>query len=124
MKGAALALLLLAGTAFPLVVGYHLDPVKAQWSGWTSFQNNYVEQQVVACWDSLDRIELFAGAKGNGGVYRAGVWVDGAEVMWSYGDRVPDHAWVKFKDWHGQVAFTKGKTLTIRFTRSGDDDCA
>jgi hypothetical protein len=35
MRSAAIALLLLAGTAFPLVVGYHIDPVKAQWSGWT-----------------------------------------------------------------------------------------
>jgi hypothetical protein len=29
MRSAAIALLLLAGTAFPLVVGYHVDPGKA-----------------------------------------------------------------------------------------------
>jgi hypothetical protein len=31
---------------------------------------------------------------------------------------------VKFEDWNTQVAFTKGKTLTIRFTRGGGDDPA
>ena len=97
----AVLLLLIAGVAFPSVVGYHIEPVKAQWSGWTSYlePNNYVSQQVVACWDSLDRVELFAGAKGNGGQYRAGVWLDGAEIMWSWGDRVADHAWIKFQNW-------------------------
>ena len=34
MKGAVL-LLLIAGAAYSLVVGYHVEPVKAQWSGWT-----------------------------------------------------------------------------------------
>ena len=119
-----MALLLFMGAAFPSVVGYHIDPVKAQWSGWTpsQFPNNYVEQTVVACWDSLERIELFAGAKGNGGEYRASVRLDGDEIMWSYGDKVPDHGWVKFEDWNTQVAFTK--TLTIRFARSGSDSGA
>lgn len=34
MKGAVL-LILMTGVAFPLVVGYHVDPVRASWSGWT-----------------------------------------------------------------------------------------
>jgi len=41
--------------------------------------------------------------------------------MTSAGNGVPDHGWVKFEDWDQQVAFTKGKTLTIRFTRGGSD---
>ena len=122
MKGAVL-LLLLAGVAFPSVVGYHLDPVKAQWSGWTSYlePNNYVEQTVVACWDSLERVELFAGARGNGGAYHVTVYDGSTPLMSSDGDGTPDHGWVKFQNWNTQVAFTKGKTVTIRFTRSGQD---
>ena len=34
MKGAVL-LLLIAGVAFPLVVGFHVEPVSAAHSGWT-----------------------------------------------------------------------------------------
>lgn len=54
MKGAVL-LLLVAGVAFPSIVGYHIDPVKASWSGWTHLHGpgDTVAQQVVACWDSL-----------------------------------------------------------------------
>jgi hypothetical protein len=74
---------------------------------------------VVACWDSLDRVELFAGAKGNGGEYRVGVSVDGDEIMHSFGTQSQSESWVKFENWNQQVAFTKGKTVTIRFTRSG-----
>jgi hypothetical protein len=122
MKGAVL-LLLIAGVASPSAIGYHIEPVKALWSGLADPEDG-VSQQVVACWDTLERVELFAGAKGNGGEYRAGVRLDGDEIMWSYGNAVPDHGWVKFEDWNTQVAFTKGKTLTIRFTRGGGDDPA
>jgi hypothetical protein len=119
MKGAVL-LLLIAGVASASVVGYHIDPVNAAWSGRADPENG-VSQTVVACWDSLDRVELFAGANGNGGQYRAGVWLDGAEVMWSWGNRVADHAWIKFEDWDQQVTFTKGMTCEVRFTRGGPD---
>jgi hypothetical protein len=116
MKRAVIALLLFMGAAFPSVVGYHIDPVKAQWSGWTpsQFPNNYVSQTVVACWDSLDRVELFAGAKANGGEYTATVYDDGVPLMSSNGSQDDDCRWVKFKNWDQQVAFTKGKTVTIR----------
>jgi hypothetical protein len=68
MKGAAL-LLLIAGVAFPYVVGYHVEPVQADWSGWTSKQgsNNKVSEFVTCNFDSLSYVELFAGARDNGG---------------------------------------------------------
>ena len=78
-------LLALAVTAVTAsVTAYHIEPRTAAMSGKVPGDPQYggVSQQVVACWDSLERIELFAGAKGNGGVYRAGVWLDGAELMW------------------------------------------
>jgi hypothetical protein len=69
------------------VRAYAIDPVRADWSGKADPNplTGGVSQQVVACWDSLDRIELFAGAKGSGGEYRVGVVLDGDEVMHSFG---------------------------------------
>lgn len=121
----AIVLLLLMGVAFPYVVGYHLDPVKSQWSGWALGDENHgVAQTVVACWDSLERIELFAGAKGSGGAYHVTVYDGSTPLMSSDGDWVPDHGWVKFEDWNTHVAFTKGRQLTVTFTRSGSDSAA
>jgi len=119
----AVAFAMMCGLASASVVGYHVEPVKAMWSGHTGIipPNNYVSQQVVVCWDSLDRIELFAGAKGNGGAYHATVYDGSTQLMTSTGNNVPEHGWVKFTNWDQQVAFTKGKTVTIRFTRSGND---
>jgi len=116
MKNALMGLIVTVTLAVASVTAYHVEPRTAAMSGKVSGdpQNGGVSQTVVVCWDSLERIEIFAGAKGNGGVYRAGVWLDGAEVMWSWGDRVADHAWIKFEDWNTQVAFTKGKTVNIR----------
>jgi|WetSurMetagenome_2_1015567.scaffolds.fasta_scaffold1274567_1 hypothetical protein len=122
----AVALAMMCGLASASVVGYHVEPVKASWSGHTDTipPNNYVAQSVVACWDSLDRVELFAGAKGNGGAYTATVFDGNTQLMYSVGNGVPDHGWVKFEDWNTQVAFTKGKTLTVRFTRRSADSPA
>ncbi|MCX6843465.1 MAG: T9SS type A sorting domain-containing protein [candidate division WOR-3 bacterium] len=119
MKGAVL-LLLIAGVAFASVAGYHIEPVKASWSGLADPEDG-VAQSVVACWDSLERVELFAGAKGSGGAYTAQVLEDGDPVMQSVGYQDFDCRWVKFDQWTDTVAFTKGKTLTIRFTRGGGD---
>jgi hypothetical protein len=90
MKGTVL-LLLIAGVALPSLVGYHIDPVKASWSGWTHLHGpgDTVAQTVTCNFDSLSYVELFAGAKGNGGAYRAGVWLDGSEVMGGKRDTSP-----------------------------------
>jgi hypothetical protein len=119
MKGAVL-LLLIAGVAGASVVGYHIDPVKAAWSGRADPENG-VAQTVVACWDSLERIELFAGTKGDTGTYSATVYDGNTQLMTSPGTQDWDCRWVRFEDWNTQVAFTKGKTVTIRFTRGGSD---
>jgi hypothetical protein len=120
----AAALVVVCEFASASVVGYHVEPVKALWSGLTRtiWGQDYVEQQVVACWDSLERIELFAGAKGNGGTYHVTVYDGGTPLMSSDGDWVPDQGWVRFEDWNTQVAFTKGKI--IRLTPGGSDSRA
>jgi hypothetical protein len=119
----AVAMAMMCGLASASVVGYHVEPVKASWSGHTDTipPNNYVSQTVVACWDTLERVELFAGAKGSGGTYRAGIWLDGHEVIWSTATQSQSESWVKFDSWSAPFAFTKGKTVTIRFTRGGTD---
>jgi hypothetical protein len=97
----AVLLLLLVGVASAYVVGYHIEPVQADWSGWIGYQapNNKVSEFVTCNFDSLSYVELFAGAKRSGGQYRVGVWLDGHEVMWSYGDTVLDHGWIRFERW-------------------------
>jgi hypothetical protein len=61
------------------VTAYHIEPRTAAMSGKVPGDPQYggVSQTVVACWDSLERVEVFAGAKGNGGAYRVGVRLDG-----------------------------------------------
>jgi len=126
MKKTVVALLLFMGAAFPYVVGYHVEPVKAQWSGWapSEFPNNYVSQTVTCNFDSLSYVELFAGGIGNGGHYNLDVR-DG-----STGDRVAykydvtqrqGHSWIRFDTLAIVGAFTKGKTYQFKFTRSGSD---
>jgi hypothetical protein len=117
-----MALLLISGVALPYVVGYHVDPVKAMWSGWALGDVNHgVSQSITFNFDSLCYVELFAGTKGNGGAYTAQVLEDGDPVMQSVGYQDFDCRWVKFDQWTDTVAFTKGKQLTIKFTRGGGD---
>lgn len=102
------------------VPAYHVDPVNARWSAWAGHEDT-VSQTVICNFDSLSYVELFVEASGHGDAYRAGVWLNDREVMWSIGTQVRNESWVKFQNWNTQVAFTKGKTLTIRFTRGGSD---
>ena len=122
MRRHVLALLLLAGAAFPYVVGVHVDPVQAPWSGEADPRPDHGVSQTVTCnFDSLSYVELCAGAKGNGGSYHVAVYDSGTVRMWSDGDWVPDHGWVKFQNWNRRIAFTKGKEYEFRFTRTGSD---
>jgi hypothetical protein len=45
-------------SAFCYVTGYHVEPIKASWSGWTSSQNNYVSEVITCNFDSLNYVEL------------------------------------------------------------------
>ncbi len=122
MRRHVLALLLLAGAAFPYVVGLHVDPVKALWSGKADPRPGHGVSQTVTCnFDSLSYVELFAGAKGSGGTYYVAAYDGGSVVTWSTGTQDWDSRWVTFENWDRRSAFTKGKELTFRFTRSGSD---
>ena len=124
MRNSVLALMMVAlSSASGSVVGYHIEPVKAAWSGWTP-QYREVSQSVVACWDSLERVELFAGTRGNSGYYHVAVYDSGTLVMWSDGEQDWDSRWVRFENWDRRAAFTKGKEYRFRFTRPQSDSVA
>ncbi len=116
-------LLVIAEAAFPLAVGYHVDPVQASWCRWTGHRvpDNSVSETVTCCWDSLKRVELFAETRNNEGAWRVGVWLDGNEVMWSTGASAHNKNWVRFESWNTHVAYAKGRKYEFRFTRSGSD---
>jgi|WetSurMetagenome_2_1015567.scaffolds.fasta_scaffold331787_1 hypothetical protein len=124
MRNTVMLLLLLSGAAFPYVVGYHVEPVKALWSGWTAsqFPNNYVEQQVVACWDSLDRVELFAGDKGNGEPFNVQVKDSAMEqIIAASADTAPTQSWawlsIPVSPYQGHKP-VRGRTYKVVVTRS------
>jgi hypothetical protein len=128
MRGAAL-LLLIAGVAYPLVVGYHVGPVAAAMSGWTH-RGDSVAQVITINFDELDSttgsyVELFAGTKGGGGAYHVDVltYPGGSQIAWTAtANGNVDHEWVRF---NLQVtrpeSIVKGKKLEFRFTRGGGD---
>jgi hypothetical protein len=122
-KGKLAALTMcIAAAAYGLVNAYHVEPIKAAWSGWTLGEDGYVSQQVTCCWDSLAYVELFAGDSGStGGDYRVGVLDDGAEVAYAGGVQRQATSWVMFDEWTFTGTFTKGKQYEFRFTRSGTD---
>ena len=117
-------------SVYSYVTGYHVEPVKAAWSGWTAFQGGV--SQVITCnFDEFDSasagyVELFAGEYGQGGAYNLAVtdYVSGQPVASQTGV-LPgrDHAWLRFGGITMEPgrAFTKGKKYEFRFTRSGTD---
>ena len=82
MKAAltTIAVMLLAvSAALASVRAYAVDPVKAAWSSKVPGQAPYggVAQTVTCCWDSLDAVHLFCGARGDTNARRPDV-PDGA----------------------------------------------
>jgi hypothetical protein len=79
MLRSAVAVVVMCACASAYVVGYHVEPVKALWSGLTRtiWGQDYVSQTVTCNFDSLSYVELFAGAKGAGGAYTATVYEGG-----------------------------------------------
>lgn len=133
MRNRVLVLMaLVLSSAHGYVTAYHVEPVKAAWSGWTAFQS-YVSQTVTCNFDELDStagayVELFAGSPGGGGQYNLSVltYPGGAPIAPdAHASGNVDHEWVRFKIGVSYPeSITKGKQLTIRFTRGGSDGAA
>jgi hypothetical protein len=121
---AVAVLMAVVTSGFGFVTGYKVEPVQAAWSGKADPNplTGGVSQTVVACWDSLERIELFAGTKDDTGTYTATVYDGNMQLMTSNGTQDWDCRWVKFEDWDQQVAFTKGKIISL--TPGGSDSRA
>jgi hypothetical protein len=113
-------------SVYGLVTAYHVEPVKAAWSGWTTLQNNHVSQSVTCNFDSLSYVELFAGDSGStGSGYRVGVWGGNTELTFATGVQHQPTSWVRFENWNpSHIAFTKGKRYVFKFTRAGSDSAA
>jgi hypothetical protein len=116
-------------SAYGLVSGYHVEPVKATWSGWTAFQG-YVSEVLTVNFDELDSAaggcycELFAGTKAGGGQYNLSVltYPGGFPIGSGVGNGNVDHKWVKFKiGVDVPDSIVRGKKLEFRFTRDGGD---
>jgi len=135
MKGAVL-LLLIAGVAHSLVVGYHTEPRTAGQSGWPSvvWPNNNVSQVVTVNFDELDSasgsyIQLFAGGECRGGAYYLTVltYPGGSPVASAFGDHGDvDHKWVTFylKNPVHPESIVRGKKLKSTFSLDGGDSAA
>jgi len=119
MRGMAI-FLAIAGAASAYVVGYHIDPVRVQWSGWAG-RRDTLSQSLTCNFDSLAYVELFAGELGDSSQYVVTVFDDGKELTRSSGMQTRNHVWVKFENWNTRVAYAKGKKYEFRFTRSGGD---
>jgi hypothetical protein len=128
MRVAAL-LLAIAGVAFPLVVGCHVDPIQASWSGWTvhGTPTDRISEVITCNFDSLAYVELFTGFRGAGANYHLDIYEypDGPRVAYRH-DIVPgrDHTWLRFDRIRletGRSSLTKGKQYEFRFTRGGSD---
>ena len=127
MRKTVVALLLFVGAAFPYVVGYHIEPVKALWSGWALGDVNHGVAQTITCnFDTAVYCELFAGETLSGGDYAVDVYeLPGGTSRVAY--NLGKHA-TKPQSWVNMPlttvpgkSFTKGKEYEFRFTRSGGD---
>jgi hypothetical protein len=130
----AVALVMMCGCAAALVVGYHIEPVKASWSGWTRtiWGHDYVSEILTINFDELDSTtgsycELFAGTKGGGGAYNVSVltYPGGSPIASGNASGNVDHEWVKFNlGVNYPDSIVKGKKLEFRFTRGGGASAA
>ncbi len=127
MKTAAMLLAVLTGTALALVSAYHVDPIRADWSGKADPEDGVSEVLTVA-FDSLSggHVEGFFGDRGSPDyrlqlfTYPGGSPVSQPPVAGIY---VQDNDWVRFEDIPVTYpeSIVKGKRLEFRFTRTGDD---
>ena len=123
-------------TSWALVTGYHVEPLSAAMSGWTSWQepNNIVAQVITINFDELDAasgayVELFAGEYGSGGDYNLSVrtYPGGTQIASKpHGKYVRPQYWVRFDSINViyPESIVKGKKLAFCFTRVGSDPLA
>jgi hypothetical protein len=119
-----LALVLSAASGYGLTRVFHVDPVKASWSGWTA-QDFYVSEVVTLNVDSLGPpayTQLFVGLQQGSGNYEVHVKsYPGGVFDLAHGSALPpaaDHRWVTFElEVEHPDSFVRGRRYEFRFQR-------
>jgi len=124
MKAVTALLIALTSASMALTRVYFVEPVKAEWSGWTGFQDT-ISQTITCNFDSLKYVELFAGDTCNGGSYVLSVRTVPGDfpIASGAGNAVRSHSWVAFDNITVTYpeSIVKGKQYEFKFTRSGSD---
>jgi len=113
-------------SAHGYVSAYHVEPVKAAWSGWTTLQSNRVSEVITCSFDELVYCEFFNGKGSNAGIDVQVLTYPGGNLVAS-GDTNDhgDHKWLRcYLNTSAPDSIVKGKKLEFRFTRGGGDRAA
>jgi len=126
MRNRALVLMaLVLSSAYGYVTAYHVEPVKASWSGWTTLQNNYVSEVITCNFDEPVYAEYFTGTA-TGQQYQVQLQIPGSPpVVVAEGNAYENrsHVWVRCSlDVLRPDLVTKGKRYEVRWTLSGGTD--
>jgi hypothetical protein len=113
-------------SAYGLVTAYHVEPVKAAWSGWTHrppVSGYYVSEVITDNFDELVYCEFFNGKGSNAGIDVQVLTCPGGHLIATGDTNDPgDHKWLRcYLNTSAPDSIVKGKKLEFRFTRSGSD---
>ncbi len=118
-----LAVLLSAAISFGLTSVFHVDPVKASWSGWTA-QDFYVSEVITLNADELGPpgyCELFSG-QGSDAQYQVNVYsYPNGIVALASGDTVDirSHVWIRCRlDVTYPESLVRGRRYEFRWSRA------
>jgi hypothetical protein len=124
MRTAFTLLLLLTGVAFPLVSVYHLDPVRANWSGRVR-PDLGVSELITMNADLPIFADYFTGTK-TSQQYQVQLKFPGENgVVVAHGDTTEprDHVWVRCTlEVDRPDSIIKGRLYEVRWTLSGGDE--
>ena len=126
MRNRALVLMsLVLSSAYGYVTAYHVEPVKASWSGWTTLQNNSVSEVITCNFDEPIYAEYFTGTA-TGQQYQVQLLrFDDPPVVVAEGNAYENrsHVWVRCSlDVLRPDLVTKGKLYEVRWTLSSGPD--
>ncbi|MEO0071739.1 MAG: hypothetical protein ABIK39_06630 [candidate division WOR-3 bacterium] len=116
--------MLFVSLSFALLRAYSVEPVKAQWSGWTDTIRpyNYVSQTITCNFDSLVYCEFFNGKGSEAGIHVSVRTLGGYQVAWGDTNDNGDHKWLRcYLHTTAPESIIRGRRYEFRFMRSGQD---
>jgi len=125
MKSVTLLVAVLTGAAMAVVTAYHIDPVRADWSGKADPEDG-VSEIITVAFDLPVTASLFCGSPGAGGTYSVGIYSypgGVARLAEKLNVSQPlDHHWLTCSlDVIYPDSFIKGRQVEVRWTRGGSD---